>query len=467
MLNKKKTIIFPLEVKNREFNYTIMIINEALKNNFKCIIGRRDYIYPIFKYFPKSIFFLKSLTLGDEPMVKKLKKNGHLITSLDVESLVPINVKNWTLRRYSEICIKLADKIFFINKNHFRDFSNSFKNRFSKKKTKIVGSPMISNWIFNFKNKKINSKKKRILIISSFGYANTLIGKANYQASLRNIKPYKFKTYDQIKNYKFVKKILDYNKKYHTKFFKKFYDMVDNLAMMLKDYEILIRPHPSENKDDWSLLKRKYKNVTIDDSSNISDLILGSSSIIHSNSTGAIEAFFYKKNIIMYNDIKKYPLSANKINLNISHQTYSINKVVKLIKSKRKNYNYNDQNLHLAPKKIINEIKKLNIKETKKLFFFNSENDLFLNIIKFYNYLKRFILVPILSNFPFEYIKYKFSHGKDIWKFGYKKIKKSKWNEFNEKELIKSISFYSKNKFHNKNLKIKKNLMGFFIIENK
>jgi hypothetical protein len=54
--------------------------------------------------------------------------------------------------------------------------------------------------------------------------------------------------------------------------------------------KIVVRPHPTENADSWSDILKGTKNVYLDTNTNISTLILGSSAVIHNNSTVGLES---------------------------------------------------------------------------------------------------------------------------------------------------------------------------------
>ena len=48
-MKNKKIIVLPLEIKERELDGAITIVIEAIKNNFKCIIGQKQEIFPIWR----------------------------------------------------------------------------------------------------------------------------------------------------------------------------------------------------------------------------------------------------------------------------------------------------------------------------------------------------------------------------------------------------------------------------------
>ena len=463
-MKNKKIIVFPLEIKERELDGAITIVIEAIRNNFKCIIGQKQEIFPIISLLPKSFFFLKSLTIGDENIVKKLRKHQHYICSQDVESLITPNINNWTLRRYSSYSVKNSDLIFFNSKEHLNDFQKNFNKE--KKFLKIVGNPLI--YCSRYKSKKIkknNKIKKNVLIISSFSYLNTSIGRKNFNDTIKNLTPYNFKNSMEKNNYNYLIEIIKKNKKYHSTFFNKFYEMCSYIIKNNKNYNFIIKPHPAENISNWKKIEINYPNVKVDAHSKLDILLQNNEILIHPNSTVAVEAFFYKKKIIMFNDKKKYPFAVSKLNQKISYYVSKKQEVSSFFEKDRKKANINYLIYSNPAKKIIGYLKKKNINSNITL---NYNNFFIIFLFYIFNLIKIYFLLPFLGLFKFnKTLNYKFGYATSHWTFGYNKKKKLKWSSLTEHEIEKLIYFYSNRKINKNKLKIIKNPFGFYSIEKK
>ena len=86
-----KTLIIPLEIKHREYLGGIILAYFALKNGWTVYFGQKSQIFPFINTLPKSIWYLKSIVPGEIQNLKKIKKYGHKITTLDIEGLILSN----------------------------------------------------------------------------------------------------------------------------------------------------------------------------------------------------------------------------------------------------------------------------------------------------------------------------------------------------------------------------------------
>ena len=96
-----KNLIIPLEIQKRELNPAINLVIEALKKNWTVFIGQKQQLFPFIKTLPKSVWYLKSIVPGEHTLIKKIYSSKHLITTMDIEGLIPANIPNAYKQRYS------------------------------------------------------------------------------------------------------------------------------------------------------------------------------------------------------------------------------------------------------------------------------------------------------------------------------------------------------------------------------
>ena len=70
----KKTFVINIETKPRELNSRMMIAYEAIKRNYRVVIGSQDEISKLLKYLPKSIVFEKSISKNKIKKLSMIKK---------------------------------------------------------------------------------------------------------------------------------------------------------------------------------------------------------------------------------------------------------------------------------------------------------------------------------------------------------------------------------------------------------
>ena len=122
--------------------------------------------------------------------------------------------------------------------------------------------------------------------------------------------------------------------------------MIPKLCEKFKDHKVIIRPHPAENKNLWSSLK-KIKNLKIDNKTNSNEQIVDAKFVIHFNSTMSVQSAILGKINIIYCDLdKKYKKIINPSVLELSHFCKNFNELKNIIKkNKIKNYSSSLKNL--------------------------------------------------------------------------------------------------------------------------
>ena len=448
----EKKLVIPVEIKSRELDAAIVLSIQAIKKGWTVYLGQKQQIWPIIELMPDSIYFLKSIVPGEYKNLVKIKKYGNFITSLDIEGLnmgvEPIGVT----RRYSNETIKLADKIFFWGKNDFSRVKSKFKN--INKKYFISGSPVVDAWKIHLKKiKKINED-------------NSILISMNFMRGDPSIKHVKYDLEKHMMGSKINKKQIDYLKReYELKdlSFKDFYAITESLAKKFPKNKIIIRPHPEENIKRYKPLEKIHNNLKIDNKSSRIIQLKKCSVFIHFNSTMAVQAYFMKKKVIMYNPIKnKRALSILcPVPKLVSNHITSEKKLFKnVLKSSNKKFPISmllENHDFDASEKIINQLEIL-IKKRKKIK--NNNLSLFLVLLFFIKYrIKQliFYFIGVISIF-IPSLRNKFWRGRFYFHF-----KNLKWKELDEISLRNLLKFY--NCRNQKKLKIKRFVTGMYEIK--
>ena len=476
-----KYLVIPIEIQKRELLPACNILIEAINKGWSVIIGQKQEIFPFIKKLPFSTWYLKSIVPGEISLLKKLKKHNHTITTLDIEGLITPNIKDSLKTRFSYETIDLADAIFFWGNKQFSLLKKSF-NLKKKNKFHITGSPIVEEWLKESskitKNKKKN--KKKILIIPSFGYANTEtknlnlvyafdnLGLKNYYVNLETKNKFYKELYENITN--------DYNsQKLAYLSFKK---MIPKLCDVFRDYTIVLRPHPAENKNLWNSLNN-IKNFRIDNTTDSSKQIADSKFIIHFNSTMSVQSAIMGKINIIYCDLdKRYKKVINPSVLKLSHFCKNFTELENIIKTnKTKNYsstlknllaktNYSEKN---SSREILEVLEKLKHKTNFQKFNINSFNFTFISYFLYAWYeLLHTVIVPFLSYFAFIPVLRKFSHGNIYREFktSRKRLIANKWKKIDKSDISKILNKENKFRKINKRFKLHQQFSGFFYFEN-
>ena len=449
-----KKLIIPVEIKKRELLSAINLSIKFLKENWIVYIGQKQQVFPFIDSFSRSVWLLKSIVPGENNILKKLKKNNHFISSLDIEGLVPSNGKYGVLQRYSNIGLKLSDLIFFWGKNHLSIVRKIFP-RFNDKYF-ITGSPVLDIWKKKFFHKK--NKKKKILFITSFPLANPISFKLNEESNYLKLSISAFGKNLSKKN----RKILQLEYELQKKALEDYQKIFERLVSTNK-FEICIRPHPMENPDIWKNLISK--KCYIDNNTDLNDQILNTDILIHFNSTVSVQSTFNKRRTLtLYNkEYNKYSEVISDIPLKLSDTFYSYENLLKKIKITKNKKDITLLNQILFNKKnlesstlIFNLINKkfLDDDANKDPFTFLS----FFNLIK-YNLKKKiaYFLAVILKYIPF--VKNRFD-----FHLVSKKLGKAKWSKLHKNEIKYLYKSIEKNKKFLSSLKFEKHVSGMYKI---
>jgi surface carbohydrate biosynthesis protein len=473
-----KYLVIPLEIKNRELLPTCNLIAEALKKDWTVIVGQKQQIFPFIKNLPKSVWYLKSLVPGENSLIKKIKKFKHIITSLDIEGLITANIPDTLKQRYSIENIELVDAIFFWGQNHYNLFKNSFKN-FNPGKVFVTGSPVADQWLLDSKNhhNQQNQKIDSILIIPSFGYAATDSSGLRIKLAFDNAGVKRVQDSNDIS-----RSILENIKKdeeSHKAAFESFIELIKKLCAKYPHFNIILRPHPNENKDLWTSKLENYKNLIIDKNEDKYKQISRSKAIIHFNSTMSIQSSLMKKKTILYNAIdKKFKDIINPVNLKISSYCENFDELTNIIDNDKFEYKENylkeilkhteydkENNSSLSIAKVIDQLKSKLPKDQsfdEKIFF----EGLYSRYLSTYYHLINFYIVPFLSYFSFiSYLK-RFAHG-SIYrdhKISRRKIMETKWKNITTKEFREILEPKIKERGLNKKIKINQHFSGMFFV---
>ena len=289
-----KTLYIPLEIFDREMGGGLLLACEALGRGWQVVLGGKQAIFNNLSRFRKipGVFFLKSIVPGETFIQNKLKRYGHKITSLDIEGLVPSVGEAGVRLRYSKESVDLTDIIYFWGVKHYKSVFDIYPG--IENKSVISGSPIIDEILIRGKDRENTQRiKKKILIGTSCGYANHINGIEFSKRMSRNAYSNNLSNEEQIEivNEAFL----------DIKIFEYWQHIVPILSTRFKHFDIVLRPHPSENKDFWIDYTKELTNVTVRQVGSILNEMMDADIYLHYNSTSAVTSHLLNILTIMIN----------------------------------------------------------------------------------------------------------------------------------------------------------------------
>ena len=299
-------IYIPVEIPVRELPGYLLLAAVATSRGHQVMItsGVDLWMYKRLNLLSRGCYLLKNMNI---PEVSNSVYKGFLSDGFDLycqeqepsilygqfqSYLDTLNIKkNQAIPFKGVFCWGKRDTEEF--KNFFDSIEDTFYN---------TGSLRLDIWKEKYKCLYKNFKKKPnkpyILIISNFSY---VMGKNHWsKISLVERSLEMLETQEREDNY--------FNKIQHELL------IAGNMILAAKsisknypEYEILLRPHPSDLKENWENVFINNSNIrVIDNNDSITPWILNASAIIQNGCTSAIESVIQKRPIVSYGPDRVY-----------------------------------------------------------------------------------------------------------------------------------------------------------------
>lgn len=321
MAKKTKSKIFlPIETQARELNAKLLIGIIAANKGFDVYIGWKEYLrkQPIF--CREGYILEKSASPGTLKIFESLKNKNFKIGVLDEEGLLYLSDLSYAERRLDCNSLKLADQIFTWGKRAKNIVEKYVPNE--QKKVFATGNPRLDLLQNNFyqlhqKNLKVIKSKysKYILINTSFGICN-------WKAEISSAEDYllMMQSIDKLQTEEHKNELISYFA-YKLENMYAFKNLILDLAGIYPDLNIIVRPHPVENKQFWINASHNLRNVKVISEFEVTPWILGADLVIQNDCTTGVEAALLGTKVInfvadpikgnMYELLRKMTLEAH------------------------------------------------------------------------------------------------------------------------------------------------------------
>ncbi len=292
----KKWLIFQLEIVERELDGKLLICQEALKRGGGCISGTKAAVRESLEHLPPGVMFLKSIIVSELGYMQMFKEAGHKLVCLDEEGLIQNSLEHMVTVRATEETLNEVDAFMLWGKVQ----QNAYMNKYPQHKDKfyLAGNPRADLWgkekyhqVFEEEVTKLKERFGDYFILpTSFGSYNHFMGKDGAMSI------YKVDKMISDEDYIFLKGYRDYVKNIYYGFM----ELMDPLSKAFPDTNIIVRPHPSENRKPWDKLAKNYDNVTVEFEGSVTPWLLASKAILHCGSTTAVEGHLMDRPVIAY-----------------------------------------------------------------------------------------------------------------------------------------------------------------------
>lgn len=323
-------LIIPVENQLRELDAKLLLAVCAANAGLSSYIGYRTEIDINITRFPQSIYLAKSFTHRSDKMFRILSKLGHIICAWDEEALVHYPADIYFTRRLSPETLKHVSHIFAWGQEN-RELLQSYPELPAQIPIHNVGNPRLDLFrsiFIPYFEESINNIKKEF---GEYVLINTNFGNVNAHLPIHNL----FINKDSEGNYLergrgsmgMSTEYAEGRARFKQSIFDNFISLVKYLAVNLENLNIIIRPHPVENKNPYYHLAKNYKNVHVVQKGNVLPWIQASNSIVHNGCTTAIEACLAGKPAIAFEPVSSERYGDALPN-NISYQCKTVDEVL-------------------------------------------------------------------------------------------------------------------------------------------
>ena len=291
-------IYLHVEISSRELDSKLLLATLAAARGHQVVVSSLEVIEKglLRGWLPSGIFHTKSLTPSNQKIDRHeaIIKNGSKVTSIDEESCIDrFGYEQFSKQRYSEQTIKQSSAVFTWGEEDFETLKKNY-NEHSDKFHK-TGSPRADLWKPSFSeywNTPKKTPQKPFLLVSSnmlvcesmaFKERITIMRESGY-----------FDRSPELFKEKFIWRSNDYLKAIV------FIEAVKHLSKHNNGYDIVFRPHPSENVDCWKVLLEGVPNVHVVREGPINSWVKNAFAVMHHACTTSIETLVSQKPLVTY-----------------------------------------------------------------------------------------------------------------------------------------------------------------------
>lgn len=319
-------LYIPVEVKNRELHSKLLLAKHAAERGFNVIVGRKNDLNELVPHMPAGIYVGLGAFANFRNYFASLKERGFVVVVNEEEGLVTYSDSMYLDMRVSRDTLAQIDELLTWGDENQRVLSEAFPE--FNDKFKITGNPRFdllkpeNRQVYAAEMDEIKQKYGRyILICTSFSAINHFDPTLDYLASL--IKKKTLRTPESIENFKRyceVKKVI----------LKGVLEAIPRLAALDESINVVVRPHPSENKAIYHAFEKDFANVFVDSRFSVHPWIIAADALIHHYCTTSIEALAAGTPRFALRLVKD-PLSEKEVPFGCSNECESVDELVEQI----------------------------------------------------------------------------------------------------------------------------------------
>lgn len=285
-----------VEIMSRELHAKVLLACVAAEQGYNATVGNSDEMRDALRAWKPGVIVWKGLAKKAQKNYRLFHDFGHIVVAQCEEGLAYPSSKFYTKLRVSVEALSELDIFFAWGKKQKQDILSKVPGE--EQKITLAGNPRIDLLDEKYRgvfDKEVDNINKTyfpyLLVNTNFSSFTHVIG---CDAVIDRLK--KKGTIITNEDEKFYRGRAENREKLFYEFIK----MLESLTSSFKDYNIILRPHPTESISLWKSKLSHLEKVKVVREGSAIPWIIGSELLIHNDCTTAIEASILGKDVISY-----------------------------------------------------------------------------------------------------------------------------------------------------------------------
>jgi surface carbohydrate biosynthesis protein len=294
MKTDKIPLLIPVENQVRELDPKLLLACIAARRGFTSIIGSHRIVDFRIASFPRSLYLNKSFTIMNLKMFKIMHKLGHQIVTWDEEALVHLPDEMYYSRRLSPLSLQYVSHLFAWGEDN-AELWRRYPEMPKDIPIHVTGNPrgdlLRPEMQVFYKEDAAEIRRTYgnfILINTNFNHVNAFFPSQNLFRPVKTAgeKP-QFGKAAKGMSREFAGMLRDHKQA----IFDHFKKLIPALDSEFPEYNIVVRPHPTENQNIYHEIAARCQRVHVTNEGNVVPWLMAAKALVHNGCTTGVEAF--------------------------------------------------------------------------------------------------------------------------------------------------------------------------------
>jgi surface carbohydrate biosynthesis protein len=294
MKTAKATLLMPVENQVRELDSKLLFACVAARRGFSSVIGPRREMHIQITSFPRSIYLAKSIPVHRNIIFKIMRKLGHEIVAWDEEALVHPQAETYYKRRVCPLGIRYVSHLFAWGEDNAALW-RQYPQLGIGVPIHVTGNPrgdlLRPKMRALFEGDAEELRKTYgdfILVNTNFNHVNAFSPDLNLFRPVTKLgQEPSFGRAARGMSRDYAEGLRDHKQD----IFDEFQKLIPNLEKAFPDYNIVVRPHPTENPHIYQHIAAQCDRVQVTNEGNVVPWLVATRALIHNSCTTGVEAY--------------------------------------------------------------------------------------------------------------------------------------------------------------------------------